>query len=124
MAARQVGKVHSTTAAGQADRVEGGDVSHGQCVGLRLNPGDDDMVKRKQMGWRYHRLGLVLVLTLVVAGSAGIDCSSDVAATFRQEVVDDVATGLKTILDGVIDALAAAIKSAGDGGGSGSSNSP
>jgi hypothetical protein len=45
----------------------------------------------------------------------GLDCNEDWVTTFRQESADEIASGVKTILNAVIDGLAAAAQQAGDG---------
>lgn len=72
-------------------------------------------VRHRQYGFRFHTPLVGLILAAVLAGAMGLECDDDVVTTFRQTAADDIASGLKTILNAVIDGVAAAIEQAGDG---------
>ncbi|GMU23964.1 MAG: hypothetical protein AMXMBFR13_40410 [Phycisphaerae bacterium] len=56
-----------------------------------------------------------LVLTTVLLGCMGPGCDHDAAQTFRQEATGAIGDGVKTIMNGVLDGLIAAVEEAGDG---------
>ena len=61
-----------------------------------------------------RRVAAALVAGLA-ACSMGLSCDSNAQAAFRAEATSAIGSGVKTILDGVIDGLVAAIEQAGDG---------
>lgn len=56
-----------------------------------------------------------LALALIVAGTPGLGCDGDAATVFRQTATGAVGSGVKTIVNGVLDGVIAAIEQAGDG---------
>jgi len=52
----------------------------------------------------------------LAACSMGLSCDSNAQAAFRAEATSAIGSGVKTILNGVVDGLVAAIEQAGDGG--------
>ncbi len=59
--------------------------------------------------------GVGLVLAAILIGGVDVTCDSDAGATFRQEATSAIGDGVKTILDGIVDGVVAAIGQAGDG---------
>jgi hypothetical protein len=59
---------------------------------------------------------VLLLVAVVLSGTTGLSCDDDVVKTFRDTAVDDIASGLTTIVTAIIDGVAAAIKSVGDAG--------
>ena len=57
---------------------------------------------------------LILIVGLATS-MMGISCSGDAAAAFRQTATSSIGAGIKTILDGIVDGMVAAVESAGDG---------
>lgn len=67
----------------------------------------------RRRSWRAHVFGGVLI---VLAGaSAGIDCDTNAANTFRETATDEIFNGIETITDAILDGISAAIEEAGDG---------
>ncbi len=67
-----------------------------------------------------RRRGAERVAAALVAGlaacSMGLSCDSNAQAAFRAEATSAIGSGVKTILNGIVDGLVAAIEQAGDGG--------
>lgn len=55
------------------------------------------------------------VLTTILVGVTGPNCDQDAQAEFRATATSAIAGGVKTIVNGLIDGVAAAIENAGDG---------
>lgn len=56
-----------------------------------------------------------MITACILIGVAGPSCDSDAAAVFRQEATAPIGEGVKTIMNGVLDGLIAAVQDAGDG---------
>jgi len=59
--------------------------------------------------------GVAFTLAAVLAGTTGLSCDENARAAFRDEATSAIGTGVKTILDAIIDGAVAAIEQAGDG---------
>lgn len=57
----------------------------------------------------------LLICAGILLGAAGPSCDHDAATTFRQEATGAIGEGVKTIMNGVLDGLIAAVEEAGDG---------
>ncbi len=58
--------------------------------------------------------GKALLTALLLLASTGVSCDGDAANTFRKEATDDIGEGVRTIFNGVIDGVIAAVETAGD----------
>ncbi|MEP0844797.1 MAG: hypothetical protein HRF43_19020 [Phycisphaerae bacterium] len=56
----------------------------------------------------------LLTVGLILAGTPGLGCDNAAATTFRETATDAIGQGVKTIVNGVLDGLIAAINDAGD----------
>lgn len=63
-----------------------------------------------------RRAVLGLVLAAVVVGASGPGCDHEAAAVFRETATGPIGDGVKSIVNGVLDGMIAAIENAGDGG--------
>lgn len=73
--------------------------------------------------WQRRRvLAGVACLGLFALG-AGVNCDSDAAYTFRQTATGPIGSGIKTIMNGILDGAIAAVQGAGDGPGASSGRS-
>lgn len=86
-------------------------------------PTTESDTRRPRRPRRPRRVGRALLALALAAGATGFSCDSDAAATFRQTATDDIGQGVKTIVDGVLDGLIAAIQDAGDGSSSSDTSS-
>lgn len=77
------------------------------------------MNDRRQGTARYRIIRVVLV-PLLLWGCAGLRCDSDAASTFRSVATSEIGEGVRTIMNGILDGLIAAVEEAGDGSGGGS----
>lgn len=50
-----------------------------------------------------------LITMAVLFGGAGLNCNSDTLATFRQEAIDGIGSGVKIIMNGILDGIIAAL---------------
>ena len=60
-------------------------------------------------------LASLLIAAAVLLGCTGLACDTDAQATFRQTATDAIGSGIKTIMDSIIDGMVAAVEQAGDG---------
>jgi hypothetical protein len=77
---------------------------------------------KSMSGKRYaNRCGAWVLRTfaalLVVWGCMGASCDSEAAAVFRSTATSEIGEGVRTIMNGVLDGLIAAVEEAGDGPG-------
>jgi len=69
-------------------------------------------IQRFARGWGLFRLGAAgLLVGALLLGTCGAGCEN---SDFRQTATEAIGSGLKTILDGIIDGLVAAVSNAGD----------
>jgi len=66
---------------------------------------------------------ITVILSAILMTSMGLSCDSSALTAFRQEAASSIGDGIKTIVDGVIDGLIAAVEDAGDGSNSSNDNS-
>lgn len=64
---------------------------------------------------RFRAATFGFVLTTILVGVTGPSCDQDAQAEFRATATSAIASGVKTIVNGLIDGAAAAIQNAGDG---------
>ncbi len=68
---------------------------------------------------RYMRVVKRRNCFILIAGLAlsvmGVSCDGDAAAVFRQTATSSIGAGIKTILDGIVDGVVAAVETRGDG---------
>jgi len=70
---------------------------------------------------RFAVIGFILTGLFFATLSTG--CDNDAQSAFRQEAAEDIGSGVKTIVDAIIDGFVAAIADAGDGSSDNSSSS-
>jgi hypothetical protein len=63
------------------------------------------------------------VLVAIVVGASGVSCDHEAATVFRQTATGPIGDGVKSILDGILDGVVAAIENAGSGDSDDSSSS-
>lgn len=59
--------------------------------------------------------GKLLIITAVLFCSTGVSCDDEAATTFRQTATSAIGSGVKTIVNGILDGVIAAVEQAGDG---------
>ncbi len=74
--------------------------------------------QRSCSGRLRRSVGLGLLLSAILLGATGLSCDDDAAAVFREEATSAIGAGVKTIVNGILDGLIAAVEAAGDGGSS------
>lgn len=55
-----------------------------------------------------------LALGLILVGTPGLGCDSAASTTFRETATSAIGSGVKTIMNGVLDGIIAAVEDAGD----------
>lgn len=55
-----------------------------------------------------------LICSAVLFGGTGLSCDSDTFAAFRQEAVGDIGSGVKTIVNGILDGVIAVLSDTGE----------
>lgn len=56
------------------------------------------------------------LLAILLFCTAGLQCDSQAQAVFRREATREIGEGVRTIMNGVLDGLIAAVEEAGRGG--------
>jgi len=71
------------------------------------------MARGNGFGIRKYFAQLLIGMAIVFAVT-GASCDSDTFATFRSEAITGVGDGVKSIMNGILDGIIAAVSDAGD----------